>query len=47
MATKSELSLNISEGIDREGQKINYEANEKNKKTLPSFIKFNRGTREF
>jgi hypothetical protein len=32
---KSEYIIDFSEGIDREGQKINYQANEKNKEILP------------
>jgi hypothetical protein len=40
-------SYNISEGVDREGQKIRYEANERSKLGLPSFISFKPADKQF
>ena len=34
----SDFTYYFGEGTDREGQKIRYEANEKSKSSLPSFI---------
>ena len=42
-----ENTYNLAEGVDREGQKIRYEANERNKQTLPSFMIFKPDTMQF
>jgi hypothetical protein len=42
-----ENTYNLAEGVDREGQKIRYEANERNKQTLPTFMIFKPDTMQF